>query len=108
MINLDSHLREYHYYLTSELHLSSNTWKNYESDVEKYIDFLVKNYKINNPKDIQISHLKSYIDTPQFLNKALKNDDETKAFVEIVRKYHNKEDLSNRIDEINNINGKIL
>jgi integrase/recombinase XerD len=63
VINLDSHLREYHYYLTSELHLSSNTWKNYESDVEKYIDFLVKNYKINNPKDIQISHLKSYIDS---------------------------------------------
>lgn len=36
------------------------------------------------------------VEKKDFLNKALKNDDETEAFVEIVRKYHNKEDLSNK------------
>ena len=63
MINLEIFIKEYHYYLISELHLSSNTWKSYESDVQKYVDYLIKNYKINHPKDIQISHLKSYIDS---------------------------------------------
>ena len=60
---LDNFLKEYHYYLISELHLSSNTWHSYESDVEKYIEFVVKNYKIKDPKDIQISHLRSYIES---------------------------------------------
>ena len=60
---MDKFIKEYHYYLISELHLSSNTWKSYESDVEKYIEYVVKNFKINDPKDIQISHLKSYIDS---------------------------------------------
>ena len=60
---MDNFLKEYHYYLISELHLSSNTWHSYESDVEKYIDFIVKNYKINDPKDIQVSHLRNYIDS---------------------------------------------
>jgi len=63
VINLEIFIKEYHYYLISELHLSSNTWKSYESDVQKYVDYLIKNYKINHPKDIQISHLKSYIDS---------------------------------------------
>ena len=61
MVNLDSYLREFHYYLISELHLSSNTWKNYESDVEKYISFLVKNYKIKMPNEIQLKHVQSFI-----------------------------------------------
>lgn len=61
MVNLDSYLREFHYYLISELHLSSNTWKNYESDVEKYISFLVKNYKIKMPNEIQLRHVQSFI-----------------------------------------------
>ncbi len=60
---MDNFLKEYHYYLISELHLSSNTWHSYESDVEKYISFIVKNYKINDPKDIQVSHLRNYIDS---------------------------------------------
>ena len=63
MINLDNYLKEYHYYLISELHLSSNTWKSYESDIEKYLNFLVKTHKINDPKNIQVSHLRSYIDS---------------------------------------------
>ena len=63
MINLDNYLKEYHYYLISELHLSSNTWQSYESDVKKYVDFIVKNYKIKEPYDIQVNHLKSYIDS---------------------------------------------
>lgn len=58
---MDSYLREFHYYLISELHLSSNTWKNYESDVEKYISFLVKNYKIKMPNEIQLKHVQSFI-----------------------------------------------
>ncbi len=58
---MDSYLREFHYYLISELHLSSNTWKNYESDVEKYISFLVKNYKIKMPNEIQLRHVQSFI-----------------------------------------------
>lgn len=60
---MDNYLKEYHYYLISELHLSSNTWHSYESDVEMYISFIVKNYKINDPKDIQVSHLRNYIDS---------------------------------------------
>ena len=63
MINLDNYLKEYHYYLISELHLSSNTWKSYESDIEKYLNFLIKTHKINDPKNIQVSHLRSYIDS---------------------------------------------
>ena len=63
MVSLETYIKEYHYYLVSELHLSSNTWKSYESDVEKYIEYVTKNYKISQPKDIQISHLKSYIDS---------------------------------------------
>lgn len=63
MVNLETYIKEYHYYLVSELHLSSNTWKSYESDVEKYIEYVTKNYKVSQPKDIQISHLKSYIDS---------------------------------------------
>ena len=58
---MDSYLREFHYYLISELHLSANTWKNYESDVEKYISFLVKNYKIKIPNEIQLRHVQSFI-----------------------------------------------
>ncbi len=60
---MDNYIKEFHYYLISELHLSSNTWHSYESDVSKYVEFLVKNYKINDPKDVEISHLKSYIDS---------------------------------------------
>lgn len=60
---MDNYLKEYHYYLISELHLSSNTWQSYESDVKKYINFVVKNYKINEPDEIQVSHLKSYIES---------------------------------------------
>ena len=60
---MDNYLKEYHYYLISELHLSSNTWHSYESDVEKYVEFIVKNYKINDPKEIQVSHLRGYIDS---------------------------------------------
>ncbi len=63
MINLDNYLKEYHYYLISELHLSSNTWHSYERDVEQYINFIVKNYKINNPRDIEINHLRNYIES---------------------------------------------
>lgn len=60
---MDNYLKEYHYYLISEMRLSSNTWHSYESDVKKYIDFIVKNYKINNPKDIEVEHLKKYIES---------------------------------------------
>lgn len=60
---MDNYLKEYHYYLISEMRLSNNTWQSYESDVKKYIEFIVKNYKITNPQDIQIDHLKKYIDS---------------------------------------------
>lgn len=60
---MDSYLREYHYYLTSELHLSSNTWHSYESDVEQYVNFLVKYRNIKDPQDIQVLDLRSYIDS---------------------------------------------
>lgn len=60
---MDNYLKEYHYYLISELHLSSNTWHSYESDVEQYINFLVKYRGIKEPQDIQIIDLRSYIDS---------------------------------------------
>lgn len=63
MIKLDSIVKEYHYYLISELKLSMNTWQSYESDVEKYVEFLVKNYNIKEPNEIQVTHLKNYIES---------------------------------------------
>lgn len=60
---MDNYLKEYHYYLISEMRLSNNTCQSYESDVKKYLEFIVKNYKISNPQDIQIAHLKRYIDS---------------------------------------------
>ena len=58
---MDNFLKEYHYYLISELHLSANTWQNYESDVEKYISYLVKNYKFTHPSQIELKHIQSFL-----------------------------------------------
>lgn len=60
---MNNFLKEYHYYLISELHLSSNTWHSYESDVEQYITFLTKYRNISDPNDIQITDLRAYIDS---------------------------------------------
>lgn len=60
---MENYLKEYHYYLISEMRLSNNTWQSYESDVKKYIEFIVKNYKITDPQDIEVDHLKKYIES---------------------------------------------
>lgn len=63
VINIEKYLREYHYYLISELHLSDNTWHSYESDVTQYVNYIVKYRGINEPNDIKLSDLRSYIDS---------------------------------------------
>lgn len=63
MINIEKYLREYHYYLISELHLSDNTWHSYESDVTQYVNYIVKYRGIQEPNDINLSDLRSYIDS---------------------------------------------
>lgn len=60
---MERFVKEYHYYLTSELSVSSNTWHSYESDVQKYVDYLVKYRNIKEPTDITIDDLRSFIDS---------------------------------------------
>lgn len=59
---MEKYIREFHYYLISELHLSDNTWHSYESDVSQYINYIVKYRNVNEPNDITLSDLRSYID----------------------------------------------
>lgn len=60
---MEKYLREFHYYLISELHLSDNTWHSYESDVSQYINYIVKYRNVKEPNDITLSDLRSYIDS---------------------------------------------
>lgn len=60
---MQNYLKEYHYYLISELSLSSNTYKSYESDVDQYIKYLQKYRNITCPNDITINDLRSYVDS---------------------------------------------
>ena len=60
---MNNYLKEYHYYLSSELHLSPNTWESYENDVQQYITFLNKYRNINEPEEIQVSDLRAFIDS---------------------------------------------
>lgn len=60
---MEKYIREFHYYLISELHLSDNTWHSYESDVSQYINYIVKYRNVNEPNDITLSDLRSYIDS---------------------------------------------
>ena len=59
---MEKYIREFHYYLISELHLSDNTWHSYESDVSQYINYIAKYRNVNEPNDITLSDLRSYID----------------------------------------------
>lgn len=52
---------EYRYYLTSEKMVAKNTLESYLRDLKRYIDFIVKQYRISNPIDIEIKHIRNYL-----------------------------------------------
>ncbi|MDY0064468.1 MAG: site-specific tyrosine recombinase XerD [Bacilli bacterium] len=52
---------EYRYYLQGELRLSFNTIKSYMSDIDRYIDFIMKYRNIEKPQDISSNDIQSYL-----------------------------------------------
>jgi integrase/recombinase XerD len=54
-------LKEYEYYLKITKGLASNTIKSYKTDLEEYINFLVKNYSIKDPDTISKEHIRNFI-----------------------------------------------
>ncbi len=54
-------LKEYEYYLKITKGLSLNSINSYLSDLNEYIDFLVKNYAIKDPDKITKQHIRNFI-----------------------------------------------
>ena len=53
--------KEYRMHLVTELHLSSNTVESYFSDIEKYMDYIIKVRKRLDPADITVEDVRSYL-----------------------------------------------
>ena len=54
-------IKEYEYYLHGSLSLSKNTCESYVSDINKYVEFLLKYRKSDNPEDITLEDIRSYL-----------------------------------------------
>lgn len=54
-------LKEFEYYLKITKNLSQNTIKSYITDLDDYVQFLVKNYAIKDPSDITKQYIRNYI-----------------------------------------------
>lgn len=57
---LDTYLKEYLYYLKITKNLSQNTIKSYERDLNEYIDFIKKNYKVRDFNQINKEHVQNF------------------------------------------------
>lgn len=56
-----NYIKEYEYYLHGSLSLSNNTCEAYISDINKYVDFLLKYRNIKVPEDISLDDIRSYL-----------------------------------------------
>ena len=59
---MQKYVNEYKYYVQGDLRLSENTIVSYKNDVIQYIEYLEKK-GINNPNDIKVEDLRSYLRT---------------------------------------------
>lgn len=100
---MEKYLREFHYYLISELSLSNNTWQSYERDVKQYINYVVKYRNVLEPSDISISDLRSFIES---LNRKKTAPSSQARKLSAIKSFHKflmkekivKEDISSSID----------
>ncbi len=100
---MEKYLREFHYYLISELNLSNNTWQSYERDVKQYINYIVKYRNVLEPSNIEISDLRSFIES---LNRKKIAPSSQARKLSAIKSFHKflvkekivKEDISSSID----------
>jgi len=60
---MDSFYLEYQYYLKNEMGVAKNTFESYKRDVGKYVEFLVKNYHFSSPADVEITHIRNFLNS---------------------------------------------
>lgn len=60
---MDNFIAEYLHYIRGELKLSKNTCLSYQTNVKRYIDYLVKYRNIKDPKDITVDDIRGFLST---------------------------------------------
>lgn len=60
---MDNFLAEYLHYIRGELKLSKNTCMSYSTNVQRYIDYLVKYRNVKDPRDITVDDIRGFLST---------------------------------------------